>query len=90
MRAWCGILVQWHQPEAEVISTSEQVNRWSVLPRWFKDWEVAQGFWAELGPPLAYIGSALLADKTSGWWVVVLTSSVVEVWVYKIWEALDT
>lgn len=90
LRARCGILAQWHQPEAEGINTYEQVNRWLVLPHWFKDWEVAQGFWAELGPPLAYIGSALMADRTSGWWVVVLTNWVVEVWVYEIWEAFDT
>lgn len=90
VRARCGILAQWHQPEAEETNTYEQVNRWLVVPRWFKEWEVAQGFWAKFGPPLAYIGSELLKDPASGWLVVVLTNWVVEVWAYELWEVFDT
>lgn len=89
-RARSGIFCQWHQPEAEGVTPAEQLRRWPKVPSWFAEWEVPQGFWAELGPPLAYIGSALLHDRGSGWWVVVLTSWVVEVWVYEVWEAYDT
>lgn len=67
VRSRYGILAQWHQPEAEQINMSEQVNRWVVLPQWFREWEVPQGFWAELGPPLAYVGSEMLRDRMSGW-----------------------
>lgn len=43
-----------------------------------------------MGPPLAYTVIEILDDPWSGWWVVVLTNWVVEVWDYEIWEAFDT
>lgn len=89
-RARYGVLAQWHQPEVEHVEVLYQDERWVTVPRWFEEWEVPQGFWAELGPPLAYIGSQIQRDRQSGWWVVVLTNWVVEVWAYALWEAFDT
>lgn len=31
-RARYGVLVQWHQPEAEGVISAEHVNRWPVVP----------------------------------------------------------
>lgn len=46
---------------------SEQFDRLVVLPSFFKGCEVAHGFWAKSGFSLAYVESALLTDRASGW-----------------------
>lgn len=33
------------------------VEKWVSIPSWSQEWELPQGFWAEHGPPVAYIGS---------------------------------
>lgn len=59
------------------------------MPIRFEDWEVPQGFWAELGPPMAHTGSHLLHNSRYAWRDAIWNSWVVEVWLYKVREAYD-
>lgn len=85
-----GVLAQLHQPEVERFEEAVTVDKWISIPNWFQEWEVRQGFWAELVPPLTYIGREILRDRLSGWWVGVLRNWVVEVLSFKISDAFDT
>jgi len=89
-RSEYGYFICWHNVESHSISPQGFSSRYVPVPFWWKDWEVPQGFWSELGPAMAYVGRILIEQPNSGWWVVVCTGHVVEVIISWVWEAYDT
>lgn len=85
-----GAFLQWHQPEDDLLRRHILQAHWVIIPQWWLEWELPQGFWAELGPSLAYVCSQVIQDHTSRWWVVVVTQWVVEVMTFLVWDDFDT
>lgn len=78
-RLCMGVFDHWHKPEVEVVREEALASQLISISDWWSNWKVAQGLWCELGLPLAYIGSHVLAHRRIGWWIVALTLYVVEV-----------
>lgn len=89
-RSRLGVLVPWHNDEAEFIKNTQLPHRYIRLPTWWSRWEVPQGCWADLGPTPAYLGTRIIQDPSSGWWSVVLTEWVTHVAAFLLWEVYDT
>ena len=85
-----GYFVPWHNVEVDCMARSALDGRYVRIPHWWVDWEMPQGFWAELPPVLAYAGSVLLHNPDSGWWVVHRTQWVINIAMYLVWDAYDT
>ena len=88
MRSDTGYFLAYQMVEAGEIARSHYINRYQQLPSWWGQFEVCQGFWAELGPILTYFGSHL-NDPRHGLWVVFLTEWCVKVAATLLWEAYD-
>lgn len=69
----------WHNHEVRHVKTGALKTRFLPLPYWWYHFEVATSFWAQMGPPLSYIGSWIRGSPSYGWWVVVVTKFAVNV-----------
>lgn len=85
-----GYFIFWHDIEANCLLPAALEGRYVPVPPWWQDWEMPQGFWAELPPVLAYVGSEVLRNPNSGWWVIHRTQWVVHIAIYLVWDAFDT
>ena len=57
VRSDTGYFVAYQMIEVREISRQHYMNRYQRTPSWWSQFEVCQGFWAELGPILTYYGS---------------------------------
>ena len=90
-RARYGLFVMWHQPESAYLGPEVLRYRHAAVPAWWADhFEVPQGFFAPLGPALAYTMDIVREDMRSGWWVVILTEFAANVAAFLVWEACDS
>lgn len=85
-----GYFIPYHNVEVESWAPRALGGHYVRIPGWWRDWEVPAGCWAELPPALAYIGSALITDMQSAWWVAVCTGWAVNVAMYLVWDSYDT
>ncbi|CDF32986.1 unnamed protein product [Chondrus crispus] len=88
LRSDTGYFVAYHMLEAREIARDHYTNRYQKIPSWWGQFEVCQGFWAELGPVLAYYGR-YLSDPRHGLWVVFLTEWCVKVAATLLWETYE-
>ena len=88
MRSGTGYFLAYQMVGAGEIARSHYTNRYQQRPSWWGQFEVCQGFWAELGPILTYFGSHL-NDPRHELWVVFLKEWCVKVAATLLWEAYD-
>lgn len=82
--------VLWHNIEVESLGPRRVSDKYISVPQWWSEWEVPQGFWAELPCVLAYKASFFLRNPMSAWWVIACTGWAVNVAVFLVWDAYDT
>lgn len=87
IRLRLGVFVQSYQPEININADNALLSNFIPILEWWQQREVPKGFSNELGPLFAYIGKHQLADRGSGWCVVVLMTYVIDVVLYWLREA---
>ena len=88
LRSDTGYFIAYHMLEALEIARDHYINRYQKIPSWWGQFEVCQGFWAELGPVLTYYGR-YLCDPRHGLGVVFLTEWCAKVAATLLWETYD-
>ena len=89
LRSDTGYFIAYQMLEARDIARDHYTNRYQKIPSWWGQFEVCQGFWAELGPVLTYYGR-YLSNPRHGLWVVFLTEWCVKVASTLLWETYDS
>lgn len=88
MRSDTGYFIAYQLVEASAIAEIAYANRYVRVPNWWHDYEVPQGYWAELGSVYTYYGTQLF-DSESGMWTVFLSEWCVRVAATLLWDVHD-
>ena len=89
-RSQYGVLVPYQNTEVEYHDWDAIPHRYAPLPAFCASVEVLEGFWAELGPTVTYLGLLLTKEPLSGWWEVVLTKWAASLAATLFWEVYAT
>lgn len=85
-----GLAVPYQCLTLYSMKRSECSSRWPEVTANWRDVEVPQGCFANLPAMFSYLGSEMIDDPESGWWVFAFTEWAVRVAVFLLQEVYDT
>lgn len=88
-RSRTGFLVPYQMIEIDRVLHAARHERYLGVPEWFAEMECCRGMPVMLPPIVTYLGTKLMNDADSGYWVVFVTSWVAQFASFLLWEAYD-